>query len=192
MKTTETIMRRQLYCSDVLTDVRTDNPKLGGVITWADAHPQVWKIVSTRKSKAFGLGSCTYIGWAQRSMEPNAILERVRHLKELADRPGRWGYANSIHAWAAQFTLNHFYHIGFTGGFFQQHDANYPRSCMTLDFTPETFEEVLAKFCLWMDRYFDTRRVTLNGRTVLHIAEQKPIRTSGLHPMHYSGELRNG
>lgn len=175
MKTTMITVHHRFYCSDIVRDVKTQNPKLGAVITWADANPQVWKIVSTSKSKAFGLGSCSYIGWAQRSMEPNALLERVRHLKELVDRPGQWGYANSIHAWAAQFTLNHFHLRGFTGGFFQQHDANYPRSCMTLDFTPETFEEVLAKFCLWMDRYFDTRRITLNGRTVLQTSNGKSV-----------------
>lgn len=175
MKTTENIVRRQFYCSDVLADVKTDNPKLGAVITWADANPHVWKIVSTRRSKAFGLGSCTYIGWAQRSMDTHAILERVRHLKEFVDRPGRWGYANSIHAWSAHFTLNHFHQKGFTGGFFQQHDDNYPRSCMTLDFTPETFDGVLEKFMLWMDRYFDTRRITLNGRTVLQVTDEKSV-----------------
>jgi len=171
MKTTELTVRHRFHRSDVLPEVKTEHPKLAKVIAWADEHPQVWKIVTGTKSKAFGLGSCVYIGWAQRSMDSEAILERVRHIKELVDDPGRWGYCNSMFAWRAKFTLDHFQDKGFTGGFFQQRDANYPRSCITLDYTPETFDEVLETFCRWMDGYYDTRRITLDGRTVRYIEE---------------------
>lgn len=175
MKTIELTIRKNIHRSDILTEVKTEHPKLAKVIAWADEHPQVWKIVTGTKSKAFGLGSCVYIGWAQRSMDCDAIIERARHIKELVADPGRWGYCNSMFAWRAKFTLDHFHDKGFTGGFFQQHDANYPRSCLTLDYTPETFEVVLDKFCIWMDRYHDTQRITVNGRCVRFFQEGRLV-----------------
>lgn len=165
MKTIEEIVTHRIHQSEILADVRTTEPSLARVIAWADDHPTVWRIVTGHRSKAFGLGSCIYIGWAQRSMEASAVLERARHLMELIEEPGRWGHANSIFTWRAKFTLDHYGDKGFTGGFFRQHDANYPRSCLTLDYTPETFEEVVDKFCQWMDRYYDTVRVTVDKRT---------------------------
>ncbi|MCX5758622.1 MAG: hypothetical protein NTU83_08980, partial [Candidatus Hydrogenedentes bacterium] len=115
---------------------------------------------------AFGLGSCEYIGWAQKSKEPDAVLERVWHMHELGEGKCPYHDPNSIFVWRAKFTLEHYQDKKFTGGFFQQHDAKYPRSCLTLDYTPETFNEVLDRFCAWMDRAYDTDYVTLNKATV--------------------------
>jgi len=162
---TETITNI-VYQSEFLPVVRSINPSFARTIAWADDHPVVWRIVTGRKSKAFGLGSCEHIGWAQKSMDPDAILERVRHMHELAEGKSPYDSPDSIFVWRARFTLDHYQDKGFTGGFFQQHDAKYPRSCLTLDYTPQTFEEVLDLFCTWMDRCYDTRRVTLNGQTV--------------------------
>jgi len=166
MNTIDQVVSLRIYQSDVRHEVRTADPALARVIAWADQRPTAWRIVTGHWSKAFGLGSCEYIGWAQRSTAPEAILERARHFMDLVDHPGKWGHANSIFHWRAKFTLEHYFDQGFTGGFFQQHDANYPRSCLTLDYTPKTFEEVLDKFCAWMDPYYETVRVSIDHRTV--------------------------
>lgn len=166
MNTLEQTRTTVIYRSDVRPDIRTTEPAYAPAIAWADAHPHVWRIVTGSRSRAFGLGSSEYIGWAQRSMEPDAILERARHFAGLLERPGQWSAANSIFTWRARFTLDHYQAKGFTGGFFQQHDDRYPRSCLVLDYTPETLPDVLDRFCVWMDRYFETTRVTVNGLTV--------------------------
>jgi len=121
------------------------------------------------------IGSCEYIGWAQRGKEPDAVLERVRHIHGRITRsPLR---PECIFQWRAQFTLAHFRDKGFTGGFFQQWDANFPRSCLTLDFTPETLEEVINRFCGWMDRCHRTARITLDGETVRAFGRADPWAT---------------
>ena len=135
------------------------------MIQWSDEHSIVWDIVTKTRSKAFGRRSCLYIGWAQSSMAPDAILERVRHFKELADSKSAY-HNDSIFTWRARFTLEHYLDKGFRGGFFQQHDAKYPRSCLTLDYTPETLELVLDKFCTWIDHTYDTRKISIDGKTV--------------------------
>ena len=165
MKTVAETITNTIYQSEVLQNVRTINPSFAHAIEWADNHPVIWRIVTGSKSKAFGLGSCEYIGWAQRSMETDAILERARHLTELAEGKSPYHNPDSIFVWRAKFTIEHFQDKGFTGGFFQEHDLKYPRSCLTLDYTPSTLEEVLDRFCAWMDRCHDTDRVTINKMT---------------------------
>jgi hypothetical protein len=166
MKTlTETIMN-VVYQSEILPRIRTSNFSFARIIAWADEHPVVWRIVTGRKSKAFGIDSCEYIGWAQRSMERDAIIERARHLYEIVFRKIPCYTPDSIFVWRANFTIEHYQDKGFTGGFFQQHDARYPRSCLTLDYTLATLEEVLGRFCAWMDPSNETDRVSINGLTV--------------------------
>ena len=166
MKTIAETITNTIYQSEVLQNVRTKDPSFAHTIELADNNPVIWHIVTGSKSKAFGLGSCVYIGWAQRSMETDAILERARHLTELAENKSPFHNPDSIFVWRAQFTLEHFQDKGFTGGFFQQHDAKHPRSCLTLDYTPATLEEVLDRFCAWMDLCHNTERVTVNETTV--------------------------
>jgi len=169
MKTRQCTITYWTFQSDVRQEITTTDPHLAEVIVWADKHPVAWDIVTKIRSKAFGVGSCVYIGWAQRSQSPEAILERLRHFKELVDggdprmriREGD----DSIFVWRARFTLEHYRDKGFRGGFFQQHDSNYPRSCLTLDYTPETLEQVLDQFSSWMDGSYDTRRLTVDGET---------------------------
>ena len=170
MKTQERTIVQRTFQSDLRPEIVTTDPYLAEVIAWADEHPVAWEIVTRTRSKAFGVGSCVYIGWAQRSNAPEAVLERLRHFRELVDggdycmriREGD----DSIFVWRARFTLEHYRDKGFRGGIFQQHDARYPRSCLTLDHTPETLEEVLDKFCAWMDRCYSTSRITVDGKTV--------------------------
>jgi len=166
MKTVTETITNIIYQSEFMPNVRTINPMFARTIAWADDHPVVWRIVTGRKSKAFGLGSCVYIGWAQKSKEPGAVLERVRHLHELGEGKCPYHDPNSIFVWRAKFTLEHYQDKRFTGGFFQQHDAKYPRACLTLDYTPDTLQEVLDRFCAWMDRAYDTDHVTINKMTV--------------------------
>lgn len=176
MKTTQETIHRRVFISDDLPCIQTEDERLAKVIAWADSHPYVWQCVCGRRSKAFGKNSSVYVGWAQRSDAPSAILERARHLYELVHDEYPYAAPDSIFVWRAKFTLEHFGDKEFTGGFFQQYDAKYPRSCLTLDYTPETFEEVLDKFCQWMDRYYDTVRVTVDQRTVrtFHDGRMKP------------------
>lgn len=166
MKTlTKTIVQKGFY-SDVHSDIFANNLDLAIVIQWADQHPFVWDIVTKTKSKAFGKGSCVYIGWAQRCNSSQAILERARHFKELIDGNNMYHTNDSIFTWRARFTFEHYGGKGFTGGFFQQHDALYPRLCLTLDYTPETVELVLDKFCSWIGNTDDTTKITIDGNPV--------------------------
>lgn len=166
MKIYQQIHVQKVFISEKRPDVCTACPGFEPVIQWADDNRVVWHIVTGRRSKAFGLGSCVYIGWAQRSMAPDAILERLRHFKELVDGNSPWHNADSIFRWRARFTLEHYQENGFRGGFFQQHDAQYPRSWLTLDYTRQTLEVVLDKFCAWMGRSYATQSVTLDRKTV--------------------------
>ena len=166
MKTFEQTITRTVYQSEVLVQVQTTNPILAPIIQWADEHPSVWQVVTTKRSKAFGLGSSQYLGSIQTSMDADCILERVGHIHNIVECKQPCYTPDSIFVWRALFTLAHYNDKGFKGGFFQQHDAQYPRSCLTLDYTPETYEEVLNRFCAWMDTCYETHHVTINGKTV--------------------------
>jgi len=166
MKIHKQIHVQKVFISETQPEILKTCPDFAEAIQWADDHPLVWDIVTKTRSKAFGRGSCVYIGWAQKSMAPDAILERLRHFKELVDGNSPYHDADSIFRWRAQFTLTHYRETGFRGGFFQQHDAQYPRDCLTLDYTPETLELVLDKFCAWMGRSYATQNVTVDGKTV--------------------------
>ena len=175
MKTVTETITNIIYQSDFMQDVRTINPMFARTIAWADDHPVVWRIVTERRSKAFGLGSCVYIGWAQKSKAPEAVLERIWHMCELWEGKCPYHHPDSIFVWRAKFTIEHYQDKKFTGGFFQQHDAKYPRSCLTLDYTPETLQEVLDRFCAWMDRAYDTDHVAINKMVVRTFPEKEAM-----------------
>ena len=140
------------YVSEVLPEVETQDAELGKSIAWADANPVVWKIVTGTRSKAFGRGSCEFIGWAQRSPAPEAILERARHFHTCVDPNVLGGLhyrSRDIWGWRARFTFRHYQDKGFKGGFFQRFDGRYDRDCMTLDYTAETLPEVIRNFMQW-------------------------------------------
>lgn len=140
------------YVSEILPEVTTQDPDLGKTIAWADANPVVWKIVTNTRSKAFGRKSCEYIGWAQRSPAPAAILERARHFHTCVDPNVLGGFhyrSRDIWGWRARFTFQHYGDKGFRGGYFQRFDGRYDRDCMSLDYTPETLVEVLRNFMEW-------------------------------------------
>jgi hypothetical protein len=99
------------------------------------------------------------------------VQERVSHIHDIVNKPERYLNPNSIFPWRARFTLDHYRDKGFRGGFFQQWDASFPRSCLTLDYTKDTLEEVIDRFCGWMDPYYRSVRVTLNGEAI-HTLEE--------------------
>lgn len=163
MKAEKIVIEETRYRSDVIKEIITTDSEIASVIEWADANPQVWKIVMGTRSKAFGRKSSEYLGCVQNSNEPIAILERVRHFHTLF-----WTRTphQSIFVWRAQFTFDHYGEKGFKGGFFQQFDEKYSHNCLTLDYTPETFAEVLDRFEAWMDQRIETVRITVDGKIV--------------------------
>ena len=165
MITTERQLVQHTFTSEVMPDVSSDKPFDGAVIAWADTYPVAWKIVTQKRSKAFGVGSCEYIGWAQKSMENGAILARLHHLKNVLEGTDS---GNSFWKKRAWFTFDHYQDKGFTGGFFQQHDERFPRVCCTLDYTPETLESVIDSFVAWCNDgcTFKTTTIMINGKTV--------------------------
>lgn len=152
MKTHKKEIILQTYSSDVLPDIVTEDPNLARTIEFADANPWTWKIVTTTRSKAYGRGSTEYIGWAQKSMAPEAILERARHFHCCID-PGTGGGSyvgcTDIWGWRARFTFEHFDDKGFSGGYFQRLDGRSDRESMTMDYTVETLPQVVRNFMQW-------------------------------------------
>jgi len=163
--------QRTCYRSDLHPEIETEDTNLAKVIRWADANPHVWKIVTTNKSKAYGRNSCNYIGWAQGKTTPEAILERARHFHDLVLGHEPHIGPSHIFVWRAQFTFEHFRDKNFTSGFFQQNDGKYSRNCMTLDYTPETLEEVIDRFLKWCGGSYKTEYVTVDKKVVRQIGE---------------------
>lgn len=165
----QVVNRTTYYQSEVRPEIETRNCDMALAIAWADEHPTVWKVVRGTKSKAFGRKSCVYIGWAQNTNAPEAVLERVHHLHSIF-RAAPHTHAHDIFLWRAAFTLDHYEERGFKGGFFQQWDKKYPRGCLSLDYTPETLPEVLEQFKAWVDG--ETVRITIDGETVRTYGEE--------------------
>lgn len=167
MKTEEQMVRHVRYVSEHDPRISTDVPKLGTVIEWADTNPVAYEVVRTSRSKAFGVGASFYIGWAQRGSTSEAVVERLWAFREVIEGP------ENFWRWRARFTLRHFKEKDFTGGVFQQwavwsDGKEYPRACVTLDYTPKTLEMVLDRFCGWMNDpqgvvYEPTTRITVDG-----------------------------
>lgn len=163
-----------LYRSEIRPEIQAEDAELGEVIAWADEHPVVYDIVATRKSKAYGRGALDHIGWAQDSMDTDAILARIGHVHRHA-MAGDSHLLGSITPWRVRFALEHFGERGYTGGFFQQHATwsdgkEYPRLCQTLDFTPKLLDAVVERFIHWFEMspgaYGNTTRVTLDGKDI--------------------------
>lgn len=160
MKKEPQVIRETRYISEAYRDIESTDPRDAEVIEWLDNNPVVYEIVTKNKSKAFGIKSCAYIGWAQKNNSTDAILERIRHFKSRIE-PN-----DNIFDWSAKFTLAHYKDKGFKGGFFQQHDKEYPRGCMSLDYTPETLEEVVKNFVGWLGSMYETHRITIDNKDI--------------------------
>ncbi len=117
------------------------------ILRWADAHPVVWHIVAHRKSQVYGLGSSTHIGWAQRDPSPEAVLERVYTMYQIAIAPHCYP---DLWRWRLNFTLSHYHEPGFTGATFRTVEADgHTHGILIMDYTPATLEEVARHFAAW-------------------------------------------
>jgi hypothetical protein len=173
MKTNERTVKVVTYASEVCPEVTSERESDGEIIAWADAHPAAWKIVTTSKSGAFGKGSSDHMGWAQNSDSPSAILDRIQTLRRAIEGNGDiTADRNEFWRWRATFTLEHYGKKGFKSGFFQQFDGQYPRGCVTLDYTPETRAAVIERFRAWCDASpcrYETRAIWIDGVAVLEV-----------------------
>lgn len=169
MRSEKKVVRTTLYISDVMPEVSTESAELAEVLAWADATPTAWKIVTSSRSAPFGKRSSTYMGWAQGSDSPSAVLERLATFRRELELPN-----DDFFGWKARFTLDHFGDKGFQGGLFQQFDGAYDRGCSYLDYTPETLEEVIDRFLAWCDAgfKFSTASVKIDKRIVRTLAKE--------------------
>jgi len=154
------------YQSEEYPEIAGTSDLARTAIEFLDANPQVMDIVTGDKSKAFGIGSCVYIGWAQRSEAVAAIVERIATLENLASGQSAGNWIGTIWNFRALYTLEYYGADGFTGGFFQQHDKRFPRSCLSMDYTPAGLPAVVKKFARWCDNAFTTERITIDGEDV--------------------------
>jgi hypothetical protein len=157
------------FASEIHPEVTSEHLEDGELLAWADAHPTAWKIVTGHKSAPFGKKSCTYIGWAQGSDAPSAIIERLRTFR--SEGRGREGShpGSSIFEWRARYTMKHFEDKGFKGGHFRQWDGEYERHSLSLDYTPKTLDEVVDAFVKWCVNgpcRYEMREVRLDGKCV--------------------------
>lgn len=170
MKTTKEYITRTWYKSELYPEIESCDSSDKEIIEWLDKNPVAYLIVKGTKSKAFGRKSCVYIGWAQNNNSVGAVIEKLRTLKGESEGI-RFSPPGTIFQYRAQFTLKHYTDKGFTGGFFQQWDREYPRDCLTLDYTPELLDEVIAEFEKWISNSYATKKitVTINKKIVKEI-----------------------
>lgn len=180
MKRTERIVTTSTYTSDIHPSLTTEDGRLGEVLSWADANPRVYKVVMGKRSGPFGEDSSTWLGY-HRGKEPEAVLQRLRVLRELLEglsdpaAPQTWTatyqrcLGDSLWTWRARFTLEHIEDKALKGGLFKQFDGTYDRGCAKLDYTPKTLNGVVDRFLAWCDDgpcKFPTRAVRVNGKVV--------------------------
>jgi hypothetical protein len=168
MKSTEIIIRKTIYSSEVRPDVTTEDPEMVKVVEWADANPTAWSIVAGTKSVPFGRKSSVYVG-CKRDILPLSVLDRVATFKkEIEDYEER---VERLRTWRARFTLEHYEDNGFKGGLFQQFDGKYLRGCAALDYTPETVDEVIDRFIEWCGSTYQTHDVWIDRKVVRRVAQ---------------------
>lgn len=174
MRKVERTVTTEVFVSEVRPEIEVD-AGYAHVLEWADANPVAWEIVTSSRSKAWGIGSSRYLGRYQRGMQPEAILGR------LVDLHDYYTIDEGLPGWSASFTLKQWGTRGRSlhGGFFQQHARYtngqiYGRHCTTLDYTPDTLEEVTDRFLAWCgDMYRPTVHVTLDGKVIRQFEQIK-------------------
>ena len=159
MKTETIQIQKTIYRSEKFLEIWSESSRDKETIEFLDEHPVIMDIVTKTKSKAFGRKSCVYIGWAQKNNSPEAILAKVHTFIQELEKSGIFG-------WKARFTLNHYKNKGFKGGFFQQWDEQFPRGCLSLDFTPESLAEAIEEFRAWCGDIYYTKRITVDDLEV--------------------------
>lgn len=182
MKRTESQITVVTYASSVHPEIETMSEGYADTIEWADAHPIVWRIVLETKSAAWGRTSSRYPGHG-RGEEASAVLYRATVFREYYEHGGVPANRGTIlqppynfFQWSARFTFDHYKDKGFHCGFFQQFDGTYPRGCASLDYTPETKEEVLDRFLEWCKSSYDhgTKELWIDKKVVRTFAPDSP------------------
>jgi len=171
MKRSESTIKVVTYASEVHPEITTTSEPDAAVIAWADNHSVAWKIVLGHRSAPFGKNSVTYVGWAQGGDSPEAVLSRLSTLLQEGRRkpPSLW-------SWRARFTLEHYEDKGFKGGLFHQFDGDFNRGCCSLDYTPETLEEVIDQFVAWCGDRYKTREVRIGDDVVRRYGERGRVK----------------
>lgn len=166
----------RVWISETRPDLVTEHETLAATLAWLDANPDAYRVVTTKRSKTFGLGSSTYLACGSRGMGPADVIYRLNLLMNYVAAP-----SDTIHDWRARFTLAHVRDKRFRGGFFQQWDDGavtngrpVSRSCLHLDYTPETLVDVVARFRAWMDPSFRTTKITIDGRVAVWTLNSVP------------------
>jgi len=162
MREEKVIKEEVWYISEIDEEIKSKNERDKSIIEWADTNPIIYKIVTEKKSKAWGWTSSDYIWGAQKNNSPDAILEKIRTFKCGLDKNG----INDFWGWRANFTLKHYNDKEFKGGLFQQWDKKYLRNCVYLDFTPELLDEVIEHFVGWIGKNYDTQKITVDDREI--------------------------
>lgn len=187
MKKTERTVVIETFASELMPEITSERPGDAEIITWGDANPAAWKIVATNKSKAFGASSSAYLGCYQGCKASGSVIARLAHFRSLVLGldplyPVREeGGEDNIWWWRARFTLAHFGRKDFKSGTFRQHATwsdgkSYARHTLDLDYTDGTLEEVIDRFCRWMNSnvvYENTTHVELDGRVVRRFEKAK-------------------
>ena len=153
--------------SEVMPNIESMHDGDAEIIKWADANPVAWKIVTTKKSKPYGVGSSTYFGCIQRGGDASSVLGRLAKFYDDVHNNGVPAHTSEpFWQWRAKFTLEHFKDKGFKGGFFKLFDGQYDRNCAYLDYTPETREAVIDRFLEWCDPYYTKHSVKIDNSVV--------------------------
>jgi len=182
MKDHDHVVTEHWYESEVLPGVRTQNADWAKAIKWADEQqPVIYEILTQNRSKVLGgasnffLGgqkSVVYVRDAQgnkcREIDCDAVLSRLCQVYNTLTDPIRQirEAPFDIFRWRIEFTLAHYHHKGFRGGYFQQYDEKYLRNSLDLDYTAETLPLVLQRFRDWAEIYHKTDHIMIDKARV--------------------------
>jgi hypothetical protein len=154
---------RTFYASEVHPEIETENESFKETIAWADATSKgrAWSVVMTNKSRLWGSTGIHY-AHAMHGGASESVLRRLLIYRAVLEG----SVLGPMHRWAANFALAHFKDKGFRSGFFQHWDGLYGRSCMTLDYSDKSLNEVLEQFRAWCGDGHPMKEIRLDGKTV--------------------------
>jgi hypothetical protein len=156
------------------TSDRSVLPPMARVIEWADAHPNVYAIVTETRSAAFGKDAACYYG-IDRGEGLTCMLGRIRTFMRLYEgldvnsgQPPPPERPPSLTHWLAKHTywIYDKHPKELQTGVLVQWDGRYVRNSVTVDSTRKTFGEVLGKFLAWYD---DDKRFQYKTDRVIYI-----------------------
>jgi len=160
--------------SSDLPSVSTRDRRWAKVIAWADRHPQVWHLLVSRRSKAFGADSTVYPGWSRQNDSPEAVLERAKVFYALVTGDGATERTCPMLAWAARFTFDHFYDRDFESGRIRIHTDSTPEGFFSIDHTSAAIGMVVAQARGYLAQNANFNEVTLDGKATVDDAAVPP------------------